>query len=361
MTLGPSINVTASPFDTRTAYSTLGLHPGCSHDEISRAYKLLASHYHPDRPKGDAILFSQLSSAYDCLSSPVTRAIYDIESGIVEDNESNHNKIHRLRRQEALASLKLMFNKVHNITQREQSRNGLLIVSGKYGDLNSDNGDDRVLDVTMQLQSMVNESLLIIRDGSSKSWLEGFYDPTQGEENFLYCVYKLGGKLHSVTVNDWEELVIPQQSHLMNDKQCKTWEKQFALHSDRLNDIAIKRRRRYLALAGLTCVGIGAFVYYKHRQSQSQAASNKNNDSKNSSITLIPGIGGLASGSKQLASIINEWVEFLSNYTKTTLQSFYSNQTNSNAANVPAIQLGSKLVKSNSALWTNDISLPLTQ
>lgn len=42
--------------------------------------------------------------------------------------------------------------------------------------------------------------------------LLGFYDPCLGEEKSLYIRYKFRGKLHHVTLGDFEPLKIPMKS-----------------------------------------------------------------------------------------------------------------------------------------------------
>lgn len=336
---GETASFTGNP--NRTAYSILGLQSTCTQDDISRAYKVAAAQAHPDRPNGDQQRFTAVSEAHEMLSNPLSRALYDLEAGIVPDNEANRLRIHRLRRTQAMQQFKLMFNKVHIICEREQSRNGLLIVSAKYGDLDAALSEDRVLDVTMQLQSFVEDSLLILRGNESKSWLEGFYDPTQGGINRLHVVYKLGGELHQVDVDEWEELVIPQQSHLMNAKQRKAFEQQFSLSSERLNEQAIKRRRRYIAFASLTVGALGAYAFYRHR--------------KYPNSTLLPGFGGIRAANNQIASIFTQWIEFLAQYSRNI---FGSSQPSQPSIKPPQTQLGTGLVKTNSAQFTNDVRLP---
>lgn len=59
-----------------THYDTLGLTPGASPVEIERQYRAIAKLVHPD-VGGDAITFSVLQEAYDVLSDPASRAVYD--------------------------------------------------------------------------------------------------------------------------------------------------------------------------------------------------------------------------------------------------------------------------------------------
>ncbi|TVU18095.1 hypothetical protein EJB05_34165 [Eragrostis curvula] len=60
-------------------YKVLGVGRGATDDELKKAYRRLAMKYHPDKnpsPQADS-LFKQVSEAYDVLSDPQKRAIYD--------------------------------------------------------------------------------------------------------------------------------------------------------------------------------------------------------------------------------------------------------------------------------------------
>ena len=243
-----------------------------SQEEIQRAYKLLAFRFHPDRLKtGDSTIFARITKAYELIQTPVSRALYDMESGLVAASPAQLAHVHRLRRLDAVQALRLMFNKAHQVTAREQECDGLLIVQARYGDLSP--ASSQLLDVTMQLQASVADSLLILRGGGSKSWLEGWYDPTEGGDNELDVVYSLHGVLHRVRVGDEEELQLPQPEHAMTDKERKAWEREFRLRSVDLQDVARKRNRRYAAYATLATVAIGTAVYCHHRSRQHTASS----------------------------------------------------------------------------------------
>ncbi|XP_050997414.1 dnaJ homolog subfamily B member 1-like [Acomys russatus] len=60
-------------------YQTLGLAHGASDDEIKRAYRRQALRYHPDKNKlpGSEEKFKEIAEAYDVLSDPLKREIFD--------------------------------------------------------------------------------------------------------------------------------------------------------------------------------------------------------------------------------------------------------------------------------------------
>ena len=64
----------------RDPYATLGVDRKASDDDIKKAYRKLARQYHPDRNPGDkaaASKFKDIQQAYDTLSDPEKRKLYD--------------------------------------------------------------------------------------------------------------------------------------------------------------------------------------------------------------------------------------------------------------------------------------------
>ncbi|MGL5033893.1 MAG: J domain-containing protein [Microcystaceae cyanobacterium] len=66
-------------------YSVLGLHPGASAGEIRQTYRELSKRYHPDTtllpPDLATLKFQRLKIAYEVLSDPERRSLYDGQMG----------------------------------------------------------------------------------------------------------------------------------------------------------------------------------------------------------------------------------------------------------------------------------------
>lgn len=58
-------------------YKILQLDRSCNDRDLKRAYRTLSKKYHPDKSSGDEQKFLEVAEAYEALSDPTTRKIYD--------------------------------------------------------------------------------------------------------------------------------------------------------------------------------------------------------------------------------------------------------------------------------------------
>ncbi|KAF7846323.1 hypothetical protein BT93_L4550 [Corymbia citriodora subsp. variegata] len=58
-------------------YKILQLDKSCNDRDLKRAYRTLSKKYHPDKATGDEARFLEVADAYEALSDPATRKIYD--------------------------------------------------------------------------------------------------------------------------------------------------------------------------------------------------------------------------------------------------------------------------------------------
>ncbi|KAM7525575.1 hypothetical protein LguiA_015477 [Lonicera macranthoides] len=118
---------------------------------------------------------------------------------------------------------------LQNVANRKRSKqletDGLVITEAVYGSpialKNKDNLEEQkddlasqIMDVTLPLNFLVNDSgQLKLHQGVKKSGIMGFCDPCPGEPKQLRVEYTYGGNRYEVVVDDYQELLLPQESH----------------------------------------------------------------------------------------------------------------------------------------------------
>ncbi|CAL0331697.1 unnamed protein product [Lupinus luteus] len=144
----------------------------------------------------------------------------------LEKDENSSTQI-----QEARAASEKAQKLLQNVATRKRNKQletgGLVIMRALYGNqrivnnLNSSSetsfeSTSEVIDVTTPLNFLVNDSgQLKLHEGVKKSGIMGFCDPCPGESKQLYVEYVYAGNQYKVCVSDYEELLIPQSSHVI--------------------------------------------------------------------------------------------------------------------------------------------------
>ncbi|WCJ25926.1 Chaperone protein dnaJ 13 [Euphorbia peplus] len=130
---------------------------------------------------------------------------------------------------EAMAGAERAQRLLQTVSNRKRNRqvesNGLVITKAVYGNRKAlnrrdesrearDESTSEVFDVTLPLNFLVDDSgHLKLHGGVKKSGIMGFCDPCPGEPKQLYVEYTYGGQSFEVTVDDYAELLIPQEGH----------------------------------------------------------------------------------------------------------------------------------------------------
>ncbi|XP_050375706.1 chaperone protein dnaJ 13 [Argentina anserina] len=120
---------------------------------------------------------------------------------------------------------KLLQNVANRKQKKQQEIGGLVITKAFYGsvktlkkrDENVETNDELALqfvDVTLPLNFLVSDNgQLKLHEGVKKSGIMGFFDPCPGEPKQLYVEYTYGGNVYEVVVDDYAELLLPQETH----------------------------------------------------------------------------------------------------------------------------------------------------
>lgn len=266
-------------------YALLNISPQATRKQISDAYKRVALQCHPDRIRDPSRssemihFFSKCTQAYEALSNPVTRALYDLVIGITEDSPEERRRINNMKKEDAKHACAAMEQTMHQVIEEERQRNGLVILDARYGRLEIDpmrpltppkSRPGQYIDVTIPVQAMVEDSLAVITGGGSKSWQEGFYDPSEDCEpskNLLWIQYLFLGQLHQVTCGDDEEVRIPLPGHLITAQEA---EMERELEAMEAREAELKKQRRRWLLTSLL-LGVGGYLLYRNRGSPAVA------------------------------------------------------------------------------------------
>ncbi|KAK5941355.1 DnaJ- protein scj1 [Knufia obscura] len=89
LTLLTLLTLTLAATTTTDLYKILQLDKSANDRDLKRAYRTLSKKYHPDKSSGDETKFLEVAEAYETLSDPTTRKIYD-QYG--HDGLANHKR-----------------------------------------------------------------------------------------------------------------------------------------------------------------------------------------------------------------------------------------------------------------------------
>ncbi|CAH9102570.1 unnamed protein product [Cuscuta epithymum] len=131
----------------------------------------------------------------------------------------------REARAAAVKAQQLLENVTNRKRKRQEETGGLVVTKAMYGSrealkdrteksAESDEVSLKIFDVTLPLNFLVNDSgQLKLHEGVKKSGIMGFCDICPGEAKQLYVEYTLGCHKFEVTVDDYEELILPLEVH----------------------------------------------------------------------------------------------------------------------------------------------------
>ncbi|RUS23257.1 hypothetical protein BC937DRAFT_89727 [Endogone sp. FLAS-F59071] len=143
----------------------------------------------------------------------------------IKELREEHAEFIANRRREAEEAQQLLQDSARRKLDVEKAKDGLVIIEAIYGNLSNLRDaalvDEYppVVDVTIAVQAMVNNSKLTIPGGHSKYNIMGFYDPCMGERKKLRIKYRFQRSLHEVTVEDTAPVACPLRSHVIDDRE----------------------------------------------------------------------------------------------------------------------------------------------
>lgn len=94
------------------------------------------------------------------------------------------------------------------IRNEEINSNGLIILKSLYGNVGIPEENPEVIDVTLVIQVLVENSKLFL-PAQSKEEISGFFNPCDKKSPMLYIKYKFAGVLKEVTFQDTQPVLLP--------------------------------------------------------------------------------------------------------------------------------------------------------
>ena len=118
-------------------------------------------------------------------------------------------------RDKAIIEQDLMKQLSSRSKKQEEKNNGLVIESAWYGDISNYNEDKEypnAIEVSVPLQIFVEDSKLEYKLKTSKSLMDGFYDPCFGTDKYLWIKYFYNGIEHCTIIPDTSPISLPSKS-----------------------------------------------------------------------------------------------------------------------------------------------------
>lgn len=132
-----------------------------------------------------------------------------------------------MKKQDAELQVNLMEITAEHRRETENKKSGLVFIEAWYGATHAITHPSKhpreVINVSRQLQTMIENSRLVLPKGETKSIaIPGVFDPCpENSDKSLRVVYTFKGKLHEATVADEEILLVPMKNHLVSNKHSE--------------------------------------------------------------------------------------------------------------------------------------------
>lgn len=105
-------------------YEALGVARTATDDEIKKAYRRLAAQYHPDKPTGDEAKMKTINNAYEILTNPQKKRVYDLGGLGGVQQQQQRQSAGAAQQQAASEMLRRMFESTNMFTARADDSDG---------------------------------------------------------------------------------------------------------------------------------------------------------------------------------------------------------------------------------------------
>lgn len=121
----------------KSYYELLEVNENASKEVIEKAYKVLAKKYHPDVQPKDKMFwaeatFKKITEAYEVLSDPEKRIVYDFQNGFADQGSSYEDKYNKLYFEQEELKRELHFLK-NKRSEKSDNEDNSTSTNGKFG------------------------------------------------------------------------------------------------------------------------------------------------------------------------------------------------------------------------------------